>query len=196
MATRNERRIVVYNLMSLDGYFEGNDPWAIDFHHSVVDDEFEAFSLAQCREAGTLLFGRRTYEGMADYWRSKTDPIANMMNSLEKVVATRTLETVDWPNTRLLKGDAVKHARTLKAERGKKDIFIFGSANLVADLLSEGLVDEYRLCLVPVVLGGGEPLFKPDGLRKNFELTQSDTLKSGGVLLRYMFVDSTIKQAV
>ena len=179
------RRLVVWNVMTLDGYFEGTAPWALEHHESVWGDELEAFSLQQGEEIGTLLFGRRTYEGMADYWRAETGPIADMMNTLEKAVITRTLEAADWSNTRLLKGEAAEHVRSLKDETGKKAIFVFGSAELVATLLADGLVDEYRICLAPVVLGAGTPLFKPDGIQKRFDLTRTDVLRSGGVILRY-----------
>ncbi|WP_445354192.1 dihydrofolate reductase family protein [Microbulbifer sp. EKSA008] len=179
------RRLVVWNVMSLDGCFEGTAPWSLDHHATVWGDELEAFSLRQGDEIGTLLFGCRTYKGMADYWQNETGAIADMMNSLEKAVISRTLENANWSNTRLLKGEAAEHVRALKKETGKRDIFVFGSSNLVATLLREGLVDEYRICLAPIVLGAGSPLFKPDGIQKNFELMRADTLETGGLVLRY-----------
>lgn len=174
--------------MSLDGCFESVKPWSLDFHMTVWGDELEAFSLEQGQEIGTLLFGRRTYEGMAAYWMQESGPIADMMNSVEKAVATRTLDTAEWHNTRVLKGEIAKHIGPLKDEAGK-DIFVFGSADLVASLLKDGLVDEYRICLAPVVLGGGTPLFKADGMRKDFALAEARPLKSGGVILRYLRKD-------
>lgn len=179
------RRIVVWNLMSLDGCFEGGKPWSLEFHMTVWGDELEAFSLEQGQDIGTLLFGRRTYEGMAAYWTRETGPIADMMNALDKAVATRTLNAADWQNTRLLKGEATETVGSLKAETGK-DIYVFGSADLVSSLLAKNLVDEYRLCLAPVVLGNGSPLFRADGMRKDFELLESRPLKTGGVILRYL----------
>ncbi|KKB13260.1 riboflavin biosynthesis protein RibD [Devosia geojensis] len=177
------RRLVVWNLISLDGYFEGPTPWDLDFHTTVWGEELEAFSIEQLDEVGTLLFGRRTYEGMADHWTKATGAIADMMNSIEKAVATRTLDRADWNNTRLLKGDAVDAVRALKAEDGK-DIYVFGSADLLASLQKAGLVDEYRLCLAPVVLGAGNPHFKPDGQVK-MRLEKTRPLKTGGVVLTY-----------
>jgi dihydrofolate reductase len=179
------RRLVVWNVMTLDGYFEGATPWDLAHHETVWGDELEAFSLEQGAEIGTLLFGRRTYEGMASYWTgaSETGPVADMMNSIEKAVATRTLDKAGWNNTRLLKGDAVEAVRKLKAEPGK-DVFVFGSADLLASLLDAGLVDEYRMCLAPVVLGGGNPLFKP-GHKVKMQLKSARQLKSGGMLLVY-----------
>ena len=180
------RRLVVWNVMTLDGYFEGSKPWDLGHHETVWGDELEEFSLEQGKEIGTLLFGRRTYEGMASYWTSsaETGPVADMMNSIEKAVATRTLDQASWNNTRLLKGDAVEAVRALKAEDGK-DVFVFGSADLLASLLAAGLVDEYRICLAPVVLGGGTPLFKPHDRQVRMQLEKARQLKSGGVLLTY-----------
>lgn len=177
------RRLVAWNLMTLDGYFEGPSPWALDFHETVWGDELHAFSLEQGKEIGTLLFGRRTYEGMAAHWTKATGNVADMMNTLEKAVATRTLDEAAWNNTRLLKGDAVEAVKALKAEDGG-DIFVFGSADLLASLLAAGLVDEYRLCLAPVVLGAGNPLFKP-GHRVQMRLESARPLKTGGVVLTY-----------
>lgn len=178
------RRLIVWNLMTLDGCFEGGKPWDLGFHETVWGDELKAFSIEQGREIGTLLFGRRTYEGMAAYWATATGAVADMMNSVEKAVATRTLAEATWNNTRLLKGDAVDAVRGLKAEDGK-DIYVFGSADLLASLLAAGLVDEYRICLVPVVLGGGSPLFKPQDRQVHMRLESARPLTTGGLILTY-----------
>lgn len=178
------RRIIVWNLTSLDGMFEGAKSWELDFHMTAWGEELEAFSLKQAEEAGTLLFGRKTYEGMAAYWSKETGPIANFMNGAQKVVASRTLTAVEWANSRLLDGEVPEAIERLKQEPGK-DIFVFGSADLVADLLEHALVDEYRLCLAPVVLGAGAPLFKPSGRSLGMKLTKATPLKTGAVILRY-----------
>ena len=178
------RRLVAWNMMTLDGYFEGRAPWDLGFHETVWGDELHAFSLEQGQAIGTALFGRRTYEGMAAHWTTATGAVADMMNSVEKAVATRTLAAADWNNTRLLKGDAVEAVKGLKAETGK-DIYVFGSADLLASLLKAGLVDEYRLCVVPVVLGGGTPLFKPQDDAIRMRLASARPLKTGGVILTY-----------
>lgn len=179
------RNLVTWDLMTLDGYFEGPSPWSLDFHTVVWGDELEAFSLKQLDELGTLLFGRRTFEGMASYWSAEKGAIADRMNAVEKVVATREGTTAKWSNARVLQGDISDHIAALKAEADKKDIFVFGSADLTATLLARKAVDEIRLCLVPIVLGGGNPLFKDDGTRKDFKLIEARPFKSGGVLLRY-----------
>lgn len=180
------RKLIIWDMMTLDGYFEGTSPWSLDFHTLVWGDELEAYSLRQLDEVGTLLFGRRTYEGMARHWTAETGAVADRMNAVEKVAATRDGTTVKWSNARVLQGDISDHIAALKAEADKKDIFVFGSADLTATLLEKNAVDEIRLCLVPTVLGGGNPLFKDHGTRKDFRLIEARSFKSGGVLLRYV----------
>jgi dihydrofolate reductase len=160
------------------------NPRDLGFHETVWSDEVHAFSLEQGKEIDTGLFGRRTYEGMAAHWTKATGDVADMMNSIEKAVATRTLGEATWNNTRLLKGDAALAVKGLKAE-DCKDIFVFGSADLLASLLAAGLVDEYRLCLAPVVLGSGNPLFKPQDSQVKMRLENARPLKTGGVILTY-----------
>lgn len=178
------RKLIAWNVMTLDGYFEGAAPWQLDMHGTVWGEELEAFSLSQGEEIGTLLFGRRTYEGMRDYWTKEEGPIADMMNGIEKAVTSRSLTAADWNNSRLLKGEAAKTVRALKQESGR-DVFVFGSADLLATLMAEDLVDEYRLCLAPVVWGEGTPLFKPTAGRTHFTLRESRPLKTGGLILFY-----------
>ncbi|WP_374627148.1 dihydrofolate reductase family protein [Devosia sp.] len=179
------RRLLVWNVMSLDGYFEGTNPWDLSFHGSVWGDELEAFSIQQLDAMGLLLFGRKTYQGMADYWQ-KEEPgaVADRMNAIPKAVASTTLKTAEWHNTRLLSGDAATAVRALKGEDGG-DIFVFGSAALLETLLAHGLVDEYRVCIAPVVLGAGTPLFKPAAAALGLSLLEARPLETGGVLLRY-----------
>ncbi|MDP2120320.1 MAG: dihydrofolate reductase family protein [Hoeflea sp.] len=178
------RKLIAWNVMTLDGFFEGPGPWQLDLHGTVWGEELEEFSLSLGDEIGTLLFGRRTYEGMRDYWTKREGPIARMMNGLGKAVASRSLDSTDWTNSRLLKGEAADTVRALKREDGR-DVFVFGSANLLATLMAENLVDEYRLCLAPVVWGEGTPLFKPESGRTHFTLRESRVLKTGGVILFY-----------
>ncbi len=179
------RRLIAWNVMSLDGFFEGPTPWDLSHHQTVWGDELERFSLEQGAEIGTLLFGRKTYTGMADYWMNAKDEgdVTPMMNSVAKAVISNTLTSADWPNTRLFSGDAVEVVKGLKAEPGK-DIFVFGSADLLKSLLEAGQVDEYRLCIAPIVMGAGNPLFKP-GVNVPLKLKESRRLTSGGLLAFY-----------
>ncbi len=177
-------RLIMWNMVTLDGYFEGPNSWEIDWHESVWGEELEQLSLEQLQSAGMLLFGRVTYQGMANYWPSATGEVADFMNSIPKVVFSRTLATAEWSNTRLVKSDAQDEVLKLKQQPGK-DIFIFGSADLSATLTRDGLIDEYRLGLAPVVLGGGHPLFIPGNGRLALRLLEAKPLKSGCVILRY-----------
>ena len=94
------------------------------------------------------------------------------------------MEKAEWNNSRLVKGNAEEEVAKLKGQPGK-DLFIFGSANLSAPLTRRGLIDEYRLCMAPVVLGGGNPLFKESPERLKLKLAETKPLKSGGVILYY-----------
>lgn len=178
------RKLIVWNVMSLDGMFEGKEPWALDFHNLVWGEELEALSKEQLAELDYLLFGRRTYEGMAAYWTTETGEIADGMNGLKKLVASRTLEAATWNNSRLLEGDVAAALRTIKAGDGGP-VYVFGSADLLSTLIAEGLVDEYRICIAPLLMGSGNPLFKPAEKQTPLTLLDAKALKNGGVLIRY-----------
>lgn len=174
----------MWNLVTLDGFFEGPKSWDIDWHDSVWGEELEQYSMEQAKSTDLLLFGRVTYEGMAAYWPSAKDKIADFMNRVPKVVFSRTLKKAEWNNTRLVKESAEKEVAKLKQQPGK-NMFLFGSAKLAASLARHGLIDEYDICLTPVVLGGGNPLFKANPERMKLKLLEARPLKSGGVILRY-----------
>lgn len=185
------RKLVVWNLMTLDGYFEGNKPWDIDFHMLAWGDELERLATELGNEGDLLIFGRKTYEGMASYWPTATETpeIGAYMNSIAKIAASRTLDKAEWNNTRVV-GDISAEVRKLKQEPGKT-IFVFGSAEVADVLLKADLVDEIRICLVPVVLGGGNPHFKPSAEQVPLKLLESRALKTGAVILRYQPVKTT-----
>lgn len=178
------RKLIAWNVMTLDGFFEGDEPWQLDFHETVWGDELERFSLEQGADMDILLFGRRTYEGMAAYWATETGAIADFMNTVEKRVASRTLQKVDWANSRLIEGDVAEAVSALKRQDGR-NAYVFGSADLLDTLLAHDLVDEYRVCLAPVVRGSGAPLFKPGAKTGTMALLEARPLKTGGVILRY-----------
>lgn len=179
------RKLIIWNLMTLDGYFEGKAPWDLHFHELAWGDELSAYALEISRQTDLLVFGRKTYEGMAAYWPDATNEpeIKAYMNSIAKIVASRSLEKADWNNTRIVR-DPVSELKTLTEQTGK-DIFIFGSAELCDDLLKADLIDEIRICLVPVVLGGGNPHFKPSEEPKQLTLLETRPVKTGAVILRY-----------
>ena len=177
-------KLIMWNLISLDGFFEGAKNWDLDFHQSVWGDELESLSLEQLSSADGLLFGRITYEGMAAYWQTATGEIADFMNRLPKVVVSRTLARANWTNTNLIGGNVVAEIQKLK-QQGNGNTFVFGSANLSATLLEHALFDEYRIAIAPVLLGRGKPLFPPNSDRLNLKLLDSRVLSNGCVILRY-----------
>ena len=177
-------KLIMWNLISLDGYFEGEKNWELDWHDYVWGDELERLSIEQLGSADRLLFGRVTYEGMAAYWNTAQGEVADLMNSIPKVVISRTLEKADWANTTLVKDNAVAAVQDLK-QQGSRNIFVFGSANLSATLIRNNLFDEYRLAVVPVILGIGRPLFETGLSRQRLKLLEARTLKSGCGILRY-----------
>ncbi len=173
--------------MTLDGFFEGTKSWELDWHNLVWGEEMDRMSIEQLKTAGMLLFGRVTYEGMASYWstaKGEVGEVAERMNAIPKIVFSRTLEKAEWNNTRLIKENAVEETVKLKSGPGK-DLFIFGSADLSSTFMQRGLIDEYRLGVVPVVLGGGNPLFKPAQQRMKMKLIDAKTFANGFVILRY-----------
>lgn len=180
------RKLVLFNLISMDGLFEGPNS-DINWHN--VDEEFNDFAVQQLDSAGALLFGRKTYQMMAGYWPMpsaiETDPeTANRMNSLPKFVFSKTLERADWKNTSLIAGDASSEIKRLKEQPGK-DLYLFGSANLASTLTRLGLIDEYRLLINPLILGFGVPMFKNLDEKIDLKLLQARTFKNENVLLFY-----------
>ncbi len=178
----------MWNLITLDGYFEGEKNWDLSFHELVWGKELEDFSKEQLKSADMLIFGETTYKGMADYWtKAEGDKaegeIAEYMNKLPKVVCSRMLKTADWNNTTIVK-DAAAEIPKLK-QQGDGDMFVFGSSNLSESLMKANLFDEYRLCVVPVFLGKGRRLFN-DGLPyQKLKLIEARPLQTGGIILRY-----------
>ncbi len=181
------RKVYLFMMVSLDGYFEGPGH---DLRWHNVDGEFVDFAVKQLDGTGAILFGRTTYEMMAGFWPSeqaeKADPeTAKRMNSLPKYVASRTLKRVDWSNSRLLGKEPGADVAGLKAQGGK-DIAVLGSNNLCVSLMEKGLVDEFRIMVNPVALGAGTPLFKGINGKVQLRLTQTKRFKSGNVLLTYV----------
>src|SRR2546430_17133375 len=149
----------MWNLITLDGFFEGPKSWDIDWHESVWGEELEQLSLEQLRSADMLLFGRVTYEGMASYWPSQKGDIADFMNKIPKVVFSKTPKKADWNNTMLVKENAEKEVTRLKAQSGKT-LFIFVNAKLSCTLTRHNLIDEYRICFDCLLLVGCSLLIK------------------------------------
>ena len=179
-------KIILFNMLSLDGYFEGSNK-EIDWHN--VDAEFNDFAIEQLNNASMLIFGRITYELMANYWPADSALrddliVAQKMDSIPKIVFSKTLLKANWNNTRLIKEISESEVKRLK-QQSDKDIFIFGSANLASTFINLNLIDEYQFIINPIVLGQGNSLFKPMTKRLKLKLQQAKVFKSGNVLLYY-----------
>jgi dihydrofolate reductase len=144
----------------------------------MVEDDWNDFSARTLDDTGTLLFGRKTYEGFRAYWSAQSDPIAERINAIEKVVVSATLTAAGWTNARLLGPDLEGGVRALKAASGK-DIVMYGSGQLAPGLTALGLIDEYRLAINPVVLGAGLPLFRSGAPRLKLRLTGHHIFRNG-----------------
>ncbi len=182
------RKLIMWNVVTLDGYFQGEENWDLSFHELVWGKELEDFSEEQLKSAGMLIFGETTYKGMAEYWikaaEDKTEgEITQYMNKLPKIVCSRKLKTTDWNNTTIVR-DAAVEIPELK-QQGSGDMFVFGSGSLSESLMKAELFDEYRLCIAPVFLGKGRLLFKQGIPHKKLKLLETRPLAKGGIILQY-----------
>jgi dihydrofolate reductase len=178
-------KLIVWNIISLDGFFEGPTKWDLELHQHIWGPDLRRISLGFGTELGLLVFGRTTYEGMAAYWTNATEEleIAEYMNAVPKLVASRTMTKATWNNTEVT-GDVIGELARRK-QHDERPIYVFGSAELTDSLLTAGLVDELIIGISPVVLGSGTPLFKPATTIRPLRLLDSQRLDSGGVVLRY-----------
>jgi len=183
------RRLIVFNHVTLDGYFAGVNgdlSWA---RIGSDDAEYSAFVAENAQGGGQLLFGRVTYDLMAGYWptpiATQHDPVvAAAMNSMPKVVFSRTLDRASWSNTRLIEGDIVSEIRKMKEESGP-GMAILGSGSIVSQLAPERLIDEYQMVVDPVALGKGRTMFEGIQQMLTLTLTKTRTFKNGKVYLCY-----------
>lgn len=179
----------MFNLVSLDGFFEGPNHELDWFNVNANDAEFTEFANNQLNEIDVLLFGRKTYEMMASFWPTESalrdQPVtAERMNSLPKLVCSKTLEKVEWNNSRLVKNNIAEEISKLKEQPGK-NIAMFGSSDLSEGLIQMGVIDEFRIMVNPVILGNGKPLFKGIKEKLKLKLLKTRTFSSGNVLLCY-----------
>jgi dihydrofolate reductase len=182
-------RIVVTEFMSLDGVIE--DPggaedfkhggWSFEFNRG---DEGDKFKLDETLSSEALLLGRETYEGFAKAWPSREGEFADKFNTMPKYVVSSTLEEPEWTNSTVLKGDVVEEVAKLRQEQDG-DIVVHGSAQLVQTLIEHDLVDELRLMVFPVVLGGGKRLFDGTSDKKALQLVDSKVVGDGVAILTY-----------
>jgi dihydrofolate reductase len=180
------RRLYSFLMTTLDGFYEGPNQ---EFHFWTTDDEFNRFAVGQLRDSDILLFGRVTYEGMASYWPTQgareDDPVvAELMNTMPKLVVSTTLTSAEWSNTTLVGADVAEELSKLKQQPGK-DLAVLGSPSLTASLIRMRLLDELRVMVNPVVLGNGRSLYRSSDHELPLKLLQTRTFSSGNVLLTY-----------
>ena len=186
------RRLIVSNLMSLDGFVAGPKGELDWFVHEgfMIGTEFGKYAQEMISSVDAILLGRLTYEEFSGYWPTATDNdpiITERINNLPKIVFSKTLAKVEWGkwnNARLVNGNAAEEVRRLKQQAGR-DLVIYGSAELVSTLMKEKLIDELQLVIQPVVLGNGKPEFKDLNERHTLKLIEAKPYKSGAVLVRY-----------
>jgi dihydrofolate reductase len=188
------RKVAVTEHLTLDGVMQApgrpDEDTRGGFQHGgwaiPNNDEVMARVMGEgMAKGGSLLFGRRTYEDFYGFWpHQKDNPFTDVLNDVEKFVASRTLtDPLPWNNSTLLKGDAAETVKELKEQPGE-DIGVMGSGELVQSLIRHRLVDEYLLMIHPLVLGSGRRLF-PEGVHSSLRLVDSVTTTTGVVIATY-----------
>jgi dihydrofolate reductase len=187
------RKLVAVTQVSLDGVMQApggpeEDPSG-GFRYGGwvpphLDEGFREALREAFRKPFDLVLGRKTYEIFAAYWPHEEGPIADALNSATKHVASRTVKTLDWANSRLLEGEAQTAVAALKEEDGP-ELQVLGSSELLRTLLAHGLVDELRLWIFPVLLGSGKRLFDEEVAPSGLELVESNVSTTGVVAAAY-----------
>jgi dihydrofolate reductase len=184
------RRVVLQMGVTVDGYVAGpggEGDWGLPDE----DPDVRAWKVASLGQAGAHIMGRVTYEEMAGYWPTATGDYADFMNTLPKVVFSRTLAAAGWAGSRIARGDLTEEITALKGESGGEIIMAHGGAAFVQALSRLGLIDEYRLVILPVVLGNGRPLFKDLAKPLRVDLTEAKSFPDGTVIHVYQPVRIT-----
>jgi dihydrofolate reductase len=183
------RKIIYSSFITLDGVIEdpgGADKskyggWAFQFERGPEGDKFKMDEMVA---AGAFLLGRITYDGFAAAWPSRTGDFADRMNALPKYVVSRTLKNPTWQNTTVLQGEVAQEVQKLKALPGG-DILVTASSQLLPLLVENGLVDELRLMVYPVLVGGGKHLLGGGIERARFQLVEAKPVGGGVLILIY-----------
>jgi dihydrofolate reductase len=191
------RKVIVDEWMTLDGVVQA--PGAADedttggfahggWHLQYFEDVSQKWVVENLNRAGGFLFGRRTYEGFAGHWPNASEEeqvLAEPLNTKPKYVASTTLtEPLQWQNSTLLQGDVADAVSTLKQEDGD-DLLVLGSTRLVQTLIEHDLVDEFRLMIDPLVVGGGKRIFRDDGALRPLRLLDSVVTTTGAIIATY-----------
>src|ERR1700726_2871853 len=183
------RRVVLQMGVTLDGYVAGTGgegDWGLPAEHPDV----RAWKVASLRKDGTHIMGRVTYEQMAEHWPNATGEYAEFMNKLPKVVFSKTLPAAEWAGSRIARGDLTEEIAALKSESGG-EVMAHGGAAFVQALSRLGLIAEYRLVILPVVLGSGLALFKDLAKPLRLDLAETKSFPDGTVISVYQPIRAT-----
>jgi dihydrofolate reductase len=173
------RKIIESTLVSADGVVGSPPLWAMDYR----DEEVTRDALERLSGSDAMLMGRGTYELFAATWPGQTDDFAQRMNAIRKYVFSSTLTSADWSNSTIVRGDILAEAARIKEQDGK-DLALFGHGRLAQTLLENGLIDELRLSIHPVLAGAGLPQFS-NGRKTPLTLVSAKTFTTGVVVLSY-----------
>ncbi len=197
------RKVIVNEFMTLDGVVQA--PGGADedpsggfrhggWHMPYMDEVAQKEVLEGINEAGGFLLGRRTYEIFAAYWPNAPEEeqvIAEPLNTKPKFVASTTLsEPLEWQNSTVLQGDVTEAVPVLKQEDDGGDLHVIGSSELVRELIAKDLVDELRVMIDPLVVGGGKRVFNDDGALRPWRLVDSQVTTTGAILATYAPAES------
>ncbi len=173
------RKIIESVLVSLDGVIDDPAKWAGPY----IDAAFQAAALERLSHSDIMLMGTKTYELLARDWATQTGDFADAVNGIRKYVFSSTLERAEWRNSTIVRADVVDTVRKLK-EEGGREISVWGHGMLGQTLLRHGLLDEIRLSIFPVIVGGGRLLFR-EGESARLRLIATEALTTGVVVMRY-----------
>jgi dihydrofolate reductase len=173
------RKIIESTLVSADGVVGSPPLWAMDYR----DEEVTRDALERLSGSDAMLMGRGTYELFAGTWPGQTDDFAQRVNTIRKYVFSSTLTSADWNNSTIVRGDVVAQVTRIKEQDGR-DLALFGHGRLAQTLLENGLIDELRLSIHPVLAGAGLPRFT-NGDKTRLTLVSAKTFRTGVVVLSY-----------
>jgi class 3 adenylate cyclase/dihydrofolate reductase len=190
-----QRRLIASEFVTLDGVMEapghdqhrdGKNTWALRY----AGEDQQRYKIDELFDAGAILMGRVTYEIFASFWPTapRDEGFADRMNSIPKYVVSGSLKTASWQNTTILGERPVEAIRELKREPGR-DLFLYGSADLLNSLVGHDVIDEYRLMVFPLVLGSGKRLFHDATDVTHLQLVDTRTFESGVTVLTYQPAD-------